>query len=962
MINTDYHAKYYAYDLTKRCASDSIEKFVSTLSEAKVQLNPHQIDAALFAFKSPLSKGAILADEVGLGKTIEAGIVISQYWAERKKKILIIMPASLRKQWQQELEDKFFLPTFILESKSFNNEINKGNFNPFDQEKIIICSYQFARNKAPYISKLPWDLVVIDEAHRLRNVYKSNSKIANAIKKSIENRNKILLTATPLQNSLLELYGLVSIIDEYTFGNLQSFKYQYCAKGQQADYLELKRRITTICQRTLRKQVLEYVKYTNRIAITEEFSPTEEEQKLYDGISEYLLKDKLYALNGGQRKLMTLILRRLLASSTFAISGTIGKLVQKLQSIIDNNQDDVNESMELELEENIETYDSIREEWIDDEEEDEDENLLNQKSYSPEEINEIKIEKKYLEGFYDLAKKIDKNAKGEKLLTALEKGFMENSKNGGNQKALIFTESVRTQKYLYEILQNTKYKNKIILFNGSNNDQKSKEIYAEWLDKYKGTDKISGSKTADKRAALVDYFKNEAEIMIATEAAAEGINLQFCSLVVNYDLPWNPQRIEQRIGRCHRYGQKHDVVVVNFLNKKNAADVRVYELLNEKFQLFDGVFGASDEVLGAIGSGLDFEKRIVEILQSCRSENDINQAFSDLRKSLETNIDKKMLDTRKKLFENFDIEVAKKLKLSKDDTERYLDIFQNKLWEITKYTLNDAAIFDDKNKTFKLKNISWKDLILNKGTYKLGKDTKDQNTYRIGHPFAQKVLNICKQKDLAIKKVIFDYTNNKLVNVSILKDLVGQTGWLVLKKLTITALEDEDFLLFAGYTDSGATIDSEQCKKMFLFNAQDVIDTDKKPNLTLLSDLISKEKTKYEDVILEKNYKFYDDEIDKLDNWATDQKESLEICLNKLDEELKIKRKEAKRIIDIKEKIKAQKEIISLETKRKNMRNDLYKSQDEVEKQKQKLIEKIEARLQQTSTEEELFTIRWELI
>src|SRR6516162_4682354 len=126
--------------------------------------------------------------------------------------------------------------------------------------------------------------------------------------------------------------------------------------------------------------------------------------------------------------------------------------------------------------------------------------------------------------------------------------------------------------------------------------------------------------------------------MIATEAAAEGINLQFCSMVVNYDLPWNPQRIEQRIGRCHRYGQRYDVVVVNFLNKNNAADQRVYELLAEKFKLFSGVFGASDEVLGAIESGVEFEKRIVSIYQNCRSTEEIESAFERLREEMDNKI------------------------------------------------------------------------------------------------------------------------------------------------------------------------------------------------------------------------------------------------------------------------------------------------------------------------------------
>jgi SNF2 family DNA or RNA helicase len=186
MSITPYHAKYFAYELTKRYAANSLQKFTASLADAQVDLNPHQVDAALFAFHSPLSKGALLADEVGLGKTIEAGIVISQKWAERKRKILIIAPANLRKQWNQEIADKFFLPSIILETKSFNQEIAKANFNPFQPNRQhCICSYQFVKSKAVYVKKVDWDLVVIDEAHRLRNVYKTTNKIAKQLKRRL---------------------------------------------------------------------------------------------------------------------------------------------------------------------------------------------------------------------------------------------------------------------------------------------------------------------------------------------------------------------------------------------------------------------------------------------------------------------------------------------------------------------------------------------------------------------------------------------------------------------------------------------------------------------------------------------------------------------------------------------------------------------------------------------------------
>lgn len=230
---TDYHAKYFAYELTKRCAPDSSERLASAVASAQVDLNPHQVDAALFAFSSPLSKGALLADEVGLGKTIEAGLIISQRWAERKRRVLVITPSNLRKQWHQELSEKFFLPCAILESKSYNEAIKAGRFRPFDiTDTVVICSYQFARNKAADVHAAPWDLVVIDEAHRLRNVYKPSNVIANTLKQALAEKQKLLLTATPLQNSLLELFGLVSFIDEHTFGDLKSFREQFANLAQ----------------------------------------------------------------------------------------------------------------------------------------------------------------------------------------------------------------------------------------------------------------------------------------------------------------------------------------------------------------------------------------------------------------------------------------------------------------------------------------------------------------------------------------------------------------------------------------------------------------------------------------------------------------------------------------------------------------------------------------------------------
>ena len=362
---TDYQAKYFAYELTKRNPSDSMEKLAGAVASAQVDLNPHQVDAALFAFRSPLSKGALLADEVGLGKTIEAGLVLSQKWAERRRRILIIVPSNLRKQWHQELTEKFFLPCRILETKSYNAAVKTGNFRPFEAESIVICSYQFARNKAADVANTPWDVVVIDEAHRLRNVYKPSNIIANTLKLALAGKDKLLLTATPLQNSLLELFGLVSFIDEHIFGDLKSFREQFANLSQSQVFDALKARLKAVCHRTLRRQVIAYIPYTRRLPLVEEFTPEESEDRLYDLVSDYLRRENLQALPASQRSLMTLVLRKLLASSTFAIAGALTSISQRLKKKLED-QIPV-EPLEEELEQEYEALNETAEEWPEDE-------------------------------------------------------------------------------------------------------------------------------------------------------------------------------------------------------------------------------------------------------------------------------------------------------------------------------------------------------------------------------------------------------------------------------------------------------------------------------------------------------------------------------------------------------------------------------------------------------------------
>ncbi len=961
---TQYQAQYFAHELVKRCSANSLEKLTGTLMDAQVDLNPHQIEAALFAFKSPLSSGAILADEVGLGKTIEAGLVISQKWAEGKKRILIITPSSLRKQWNQELLEKFFLPSVILEARTYNADKKTGKSNPFEQNDLVICSLNFAANKDEDVMMVPWDLVVIDEAHRLRNVYKPSNKIAKKIKAALTNAPKVLLTATPLQNSLMELYGLVSFIDEYTFGDARSFRARYVRITSQAVFADLKARLKPLCHRTLRRQVLEYIKYTNRIPITQEFIPSQDEQDLYDMVSSYLQRDNLQALPSSQRKLMTLVLRKLLASSTFAIAGALDSLVRKLQRMLKTNDklDSYYGDFIDEGGDDQDILNELRDEYgLDDDE-------MLPEPLSLADIEAIEKEIEDLSAFRDLATSIQENAKGLALLEALNAGFKKASLLGALDKVIIFTESRRTQSYLVELLETNGYAEKIVLFNGSNNDPKSRQIYAEWKEQHKGTDQFSGSRTADMRSALIDNFKNTAQIMIATEAAAEGVNLQFCSFLVNYDLPWNPQRIEQRIGRCHRYGQKHDVVVINFLNKKNAADQRVFELLSEKFSLFSGVFGASDEVLGAIESGVDLEQRIMNIVQSCRSADEINVQFDLLQEEMEEQISDAMDTTRQKLLENFDAEVHDKLRVNLEQSKDYLNKYEQMLYKITRSSLENDAIFDTETNDFELKcnpfENTEKGSVIPLGKYRMGtpdnRPIEDAHIYRPGHPLAQCLIESLCAINLPVANITFDYTGHPQTATAI-SGLVGKSGWLSLNKLTIDSAESEDYLILSTIADDGNPVSQEQIERMFSLpaNITEIIPKKDRQTENRLDQKYEARKAEVIDKISSRNAAFFGEEMTKLDAWADDLKEAIEQSIKELDKEIRQVRKDAKLAPTLEEKLELQKKQKKLEAQRNKDRRELFDKQDEVDARREEMILAIEERLTKKLGEKKLFTIQW---
>lgn len=964
-MSTAYHARYFAHELTRQHPAASADRLSMSLFDACVDLNPHQIDAALFAMRSPLSKGVLLADEVGLGKTIEAGLVLCQAWAERRRRLLVVCPASLRKQWSLELQEKFNIPTVVLDSASYRAAQRLGQAAPFETGKVVITSMNFASAMQTEVRATAWDLVVIDEAHKLRNAFRPSNRMGQRIRWALEDRRKVLLTATPLQNSLLELYGLSTLIDERLFGDRESFQAQYMRQG--GDLEELRRRLAGFSQRTLRNQVLEYVRYTERRAMREPFRPTDEEHRLYEAISAFLSRDDSFAIPVNQRTLTTLILRKLLASSSHAIAGTLDTMRDRLIRLRDGLPPEESLSEALSAAEELET------EYADEQAEAESESAADILPDAPDDSTTIAAgapqidrtrlaaEITELEGYAALARRIGVDTKSRALLTALSTAFREMATMGANRKAVIFTESKRTQEYLDTFLRANGYEGKTVLFSGTNSGPEATAIYDAWVATNRDSGRASGSRAVDSRTALIEHFRDHADVMIATEAAAEGINLQFCSLVVNYDLPWNPQRIEQRIGRCHRYGQRHDVVVLNFLNERNEADRRVLELLGEKFNLFSGVFGASDDVIGSIESGVDFERRVLDIYQRCRTEAEIEAAFQRLREEMDATIRARIEETRETLLEHFDEDVHARLKMRLDDATEQMDRVSQLFWTVTRYVLRDSARFVP-GQEFDL--LQPPNATVKAGHYRLI-SKRDANVpgeflYRLSSPLGEYVLETGKALPTPVAALTFNISGRgtKIADVARLR---GREGWLTLRRLVIDSFGREEHLLFSAVDDAGKTLDQEACENLFRCDATVSATTESLPPDRLDRDA-ERHAAATVTKALESNNAAFLQERERLERWADDKVAGAERELADTKARIRTLNREARLAVTTEEQRDLQLKIRDLERDQRRKRQAIFDVEDDIFAKRDDLIGRLEQRMEQQTQSEELFTIRWSVV
>ena len=933
-MTTDIHARVWAERLSLTGGMLDTQQLGQALGAARVDINPHQVHAAVFALQR-LSlggdRGVLLADEVGLGKTIEAGLVLAQGWAMGQRRLLAIVPAMLRKQWHAELVEKFGLPAVVVEGADIATA----------RDGVVICSYQAAARHAIALSRVRWDLAVLDEAHRLRGLARG-AVIAAAVQQALFQVPRLLLTATPLQNNLMELHGLGQLLDPHLFGDAESFKSQFVKTQHVAVRNALLRsRMQGVCVRTLRRQVQEYVRFTRRVPLTQPFMPSDDEQSLYRDVTAWMQEPVSVVLPAGQRALLTMVLHKLLASSTFAIAATLRTMLVRMQEA---------GLASTELPDDFEGGSDAVEEWREAVDE-------QRGAEGADTAALVAAELALIRNLAERAERIATNEKGTALLRGLELAFAEASKLGAAHKAVVFTESRRTQRYLRALLEDQGYKDEVVCISGVNSDAAAQATYKAWMQRHASDGVISGVKSADMRAALVEQFRDRATILVATEAASEGVNLQFCSLVVNYDLPWNPQRIEQRIGRCHRYGQRHDVVVLNFLNQRNAADARVLQLLTEKFVLFDGVFGASDEVLGAVGNGVDLERRIAEIYRHCRTEAEIHAEFDALQDALRPAIEHKLADTREQILSHFDADVQDRLRVHREQAKAALDQRQRWLWDLLRHEQHKTAIFA---KTEAL--LTYKGPLCPHGRYHLDWHTAELGQHHFlggDHVLAQTSVATAVGRALPSGCVVVQVPDGAAF--ARWRPFVGCGGVVAVQRLTVQAGRTEQALVTAASLDDGALLPQELADRLWELPATLAV-AGPAGLPEVLAVALADQHQQFALGVQARNAALLDTEADKLSRWADDEKLGLRLAIEALDEQIKDVQRQVRQVQMLEEKLALRRTERDLDRQRTEKRRALFEAQDRVDAERDRLLDQLELALRGEVAVATVWIGRWRVL
>lgn len=843
------HRRLLAEDLTRLRRSDEHRRYAAAQRRGRIDPNPHQIDAVVFALRRIPEGGCILADEVGLGKTIEAGLVIAQLLAEGTRRVLLVVPKSLLGQWQTELYSLFGI------------EAREGRLDPdsFEGSGVFLVHRELAGGtKGASILKTvdPFELIVVDEAHEIfSGVYKRFDKegtynddsreavTAGRVRELVKRGGTpvLLLTATPIQNSLAELWGLVQYVEPTgtLLGKLPTFRELFC-DGSDRTVLpdqarELRRRLAIVMQRTLRRQAQEFleVPFVERQTRMIEYSMSAEEKSLYNDVTKWLMKPDLCAFRGSQRLLLIGFHRRM-ASSLAALAASLDKVANRLRAQltrierVESNERSLVEDFAHDFEEDTSEFEAP---------------AVIEPEPSPA-VERVRAELEQVEGFAKRSSSLPHDSKARCLLDALRVVRERASRDQGTGRAIVFTESLTTQSYLRDLLlENGHRPEDITLFRGDNETPEARTALDYW-EKEVASSLPAGNRPSREvalRLALVHEFRERSKVFISTEAGAKGLNLQFCDTLINYDLPWNPQRIEQRIGRIHRYGQRRGVTVMSFLARENEAQRLTFDILSQKLDLFGKVLDSSDAILHVPQSnfpqsliseiGVDFEAQLRRIYDQARSIDDITHELQGLRAKIEAKrdefdaeqsraaelVEERLDDTLRAVFRKYEHELPGELAGLDADLEHMVVGFMTATGVVFERSEMPGRVVLHIHPGAKLPE-DYRD----GGEVMIGdtKDLRDGDVLHTAHPLVRAAIDDARDASARPFKVRFAGRDHPLPES--LAGLQGRRGHLVVTKIAYRGIESVDQLVTTALLeDSVDPLDAEIVEALLSMVASD---------------------------------------------------------------------------------------------------------------------------------------------
>nr|WP_236588029.1 SNF2-related protein [Tumebacillus amylolyticus] len=512
-----------AYEAERSRVVPNFDQLICLQQLPEVTPYPHQIETAKKVLNE-LHGRAILADEVGLGKTIEAGLILKEYLIRGLvKKILILVPSSLVIQWVRELNEKFKIPA-----------IRQKNGYSWEDCDIVVSSIDTVKREPhrEIVLRQEYDLVIVDEAHKLKNKKSKNYEMVNNLRK----KYLLLLTATPVQNDMKELYNLITLLKPGQLGSQNDYSSMFMeSKRTPKNRQELKNALSDVMIRNKRSEG--GVQFTKRNVQSLLLDLYPEERELYESVTDFIKEQYTKMREEGKGNFLQLItLQRQICSSPYAA-------------------------------------------------------LVSLKNMKESEKTPSDIRGR-VEELYQMAEKIPAYKKIDKLIELIKTM---------DDKVIIFTEYRATQDFILYMLQ--QHGIRAVIFRGGFKRNKK-----DWM---------------------TELFKSRFQVLVATEAGGEGINLQFCNQLVNFDLPWNPMRLEQRIGRVHRLGQQRDVQIYN-LSTRDTIEEHIVSLLEEKINMFEMVIGELDLILGNLKVGRKLDNEMMDLFMRNASRDEMKTKLDEL--------------------------------------------------------------------------------------------------------------------------------------------------------------------------------------------------------------------------------------------------------------------------------------------------------------------------------------------